>query len=96
MVRYLTCCNKHGVADGTEQGCVLCQLSDKDADIEQFNRAIESYNDRWERNKAEIMRLREAFSKFINDVYENRFEADKLNIYCGNARQALKKEDVNE
>ena len=38
----------------------------------------------------EITRLREAFSKFINDVYENKYEADKLLIYIFKAKQVLK------
>ena len=35
-------------------------------------------------------RMREAFEKFINQVHENALEPDKLYIYEGRARAALK------
>ena len=39
---------------------------------------------------AERNQLREAFEKFINQVHENALEPDKLYIYEGRARAALK------
>ena len=71
------------IADASQRDRLLEEVAALQAEIDVDTSLISDY-------ATEQNRMREAFEKFINQVHENALEPDKLYIYEGRARAALK------